>query len=80
MVNKDHKVDVFKRGEQTKLKTLDIEYMRHSLVVDDVIFIGTEEKILYMVDVLEFNILDKIQTQNFIFAIQALSNDTVICG
>ena len=33
VVNSEHKVDVFKRGASKKVKTLDIEYMRYSLVL-----------------------------------------------
>lgn len=33
VVNSEHKVDVFKRGDSRKVKTLDIEYMRYSLVL-----------------------------------------------
>ena len=63
VVNSEHKVDVFKRGDPRKLKTLDIEYMRYSLVMGgNLLFIGTEEKILYMVDAMTFEILDRIMT------------------
>ena len=36
--------------------------MRYSLVVDQLLFIGTEEKLLYMVDTQTFKILDKVAT------------------
>ena len=52
-------MDVFKRGDARKLKTLEIEYMRYSLVSDNLLFIGTEEKMLYMLDALTFEILDR---------------------
>lgn len=54
VVNEEHKVDVFKRGVARKVKTLDIEYMRCSLVVGNHLFIGTEEKMLFLVDVATF--------------------------
>lgn len=59
-VNQEHKVDVFRKGDPKKIKTLDIEYMRHSYQDGDLLFIGTEEKILYLVDAQSFNILDQI--------------------
>lgn len=59
-VNNEHKIDIFKRGNQQRVKELDIEYMRFSLVVGQLLFIGTEEKLLYMVDSRNFNIIDKI--------------------
>ena len=62
VTNMEHKVDVFKRGDPRKVKTLDIEYMRYSLVAGAILFIGTEEKMLYMLDALTFEILDKIMT------------------
>jgi hypothetical protein len=55
-------VDIFRRGEPKRYKELDIEYMRYSLVIDQLLFIGTEEKLLYMVDTSSFKILDKIST------------------
>lgn len=61
-VNNEHKVDVFRRGMASKIKTLDIEYMRCSLVHENFVFIGTEEKMLYLVDAVNFNILDKLMT------------------
>ena len=80
-VNSEHKVDIFKRGESRKVKTLDIEYMRYSLVLDNsLLFIGTEEKMLYLVDAITFEILDRIMTQSYIFTICALDETTVICG
>ena len=36
--------------------------MRCSLVHDGYVFIGTEEKILYMIETENFNILDKLET------------------
>ena len=61
-VNENHKVDVFKRDNNVKFKTLDIEYMRYSMIMDGILFIGTEEKMLYMLDRLTFEIIDRIQT------------------
>lgn len=54
--------------------------MRFSLVVGQYLFIGTEEKLLYMVDIKNFNIVDKISTQNFIFTISMIDKSTIICG
>ena len=54
VVNSEHRVDVFKRGDSRKVKTLDIEYMRYSLVLHNMLFIGTEEKMLYLIDALTF--------------------------
>lgn len=79
-VNSEHKVDVFKRGNPQRIKELDIEYMRFSIVVGSYLFIGTEEKLLYMVDTKSFNIVDKISTQNFIFTISMIDKGTLICG
>jgi hypothetical protein len=36
--------------------------MRFSIVVGTYLFIGTEEKLLYMVDAKNFSIVDKIST------------------
>lgn len=80
VVNSDHKVDVFKRGDARKLKTLDIDYMRYSLLVNNLLFIGTEEKMLYLVDALTFEILDRMMTQSFIFTICKVDDCTVACG
>lgn len=80
VVNSEHKVDVFKRGDASKLKTLDIEYMRYSMVVGSLLFIGTEEKMLYMLDALTFEILDRLQTQSFIFTMAAIDNETIVTG
>ena len=71
---------MFKRGDARKAKTLDIEYMRYSLVVNDLLFIGTEEKMLYLVDALTFEILDRIMTQSYIFTMCVIDEDTIICG
>lgn len=62
MVNPNHKTDIFKRGDPRTFKTLDIEYMRFSLVVDNHLFIGTEEKLLYWVDINTLEVVDKIET------------------
>lgn len=81
VVNSEHKVDVFKRGSPRKLKTLDIEYMRYSLTVaDNLLFIGTEEKMLYLVDALTFEILDRIMTASYIFTMAKIDEQTIICG
>ena len=80
VVNSEHKVDVFKRGDPRKVKTLDIEYMRYSLVVGNLLFVGTEEKMLYLVDALTFELLDRIMTNSYIFTICAIDEQTVVCG
>ena len=80
VVNNEHKVDVFKRGATRKLKTLDIEYMRYSLVVNNMLFIGTEEKMLYLIDALTFDILDRIMTQSYIFTMCKIDDCTIVCG
>ena len=80
VTNMEHKVDVFKRGDPRKVKTLDIEYMRYSLVAGALLFIGTEEKMLYMLDALTFEILDKIMTQSYIFTLCMLDKTTIACG
>ena len=49
------------RGEAKKIKTLDINYMRYSLVVEDLLFIGTEEKMIYMIDTRTFEIVSSIE-------------------
>lgn len=54
--------------------------MRFSIVIGSYLFIGTEEKLLYMVDTKSFNIVDKISTQNFIFTISMIDKGTLICG
>jgi len=62
------------------MKELDIEYMRFSIVVGGYLFIGTEEKMLYMIDTKTFNIIDKLPTQNFVFTISTIDKTTLICG
>ena len=79
-VNIDNQVDVFKRGEARKIKTLEISFMRYSLVVDDLLFIGTEEKTIYMLETRTFEILDRIETQHYVFSIAALAQNIIICG
>ena len=54
--------------------------MRYSLVINKLLFIGTEEKLLYMVDATTFEILDRIETQSYIFSICKIDNNTVVCG
>ena len=61
-VNSDHQVDVYKRGEARKIKTLEINFMRYSLVVGGLLFIGTEEKMIYMVETKSFEIVDRVET------------------
>lgn len=68
------------RGEPKKIKTLDITYMRYSLVVADLLFIGTEEKLLYLVDIQHFEILDRMETQSYVFSIAAIDKTTIVCG
>ena len=80
VVNSEHKVDVFKRGNNRRVKTLDIEYMRYSLKIGNRLFIGTEEKRLFLVDAVSFEILDSLQTQSYIFTLVQLDPDTVLCG
>jgi hypothetical protein len=53
---------VYKRGEARKLKTLEINFMRYSLVVGGLLFIGTEEKMVYMVETKSFEIVDRLET------------------
>jgi len=60
------------RGEAKKIKTLEITYMRYSLVVEDLLFIGTEEKMIYMIDTRTFEIVSSIETQQYVFSIVAL--------
>ena len=80
VVNSDHKVDVFKRGNINRVKTLDIEYMRYSVKLGNRLFIGTEEKLLYLVDAVSFQILDRLQTQSYIFTMCQIDAETVLCG
>ena len=80
VVNSEHKVDVFKRGAPNKVRTLDIEYMRYSLVVNNLLFIGTEEKMLYLIDALTFEILDRIMTQSYIFTMCKIDDCTIVAG
>ena len=80
VVNSEHKVDVYKRGDPKKIKTLDIEYMRYSLVIGSLLFIGTEEKMLYMLDALTFDVIDKMQTQSYIFTLCQMDDDTIMAG
>jgi hypothetical protein len=54
--------------------------MRCSLVLNKYLFIGTEEKTLYLIDTETFEISDQIQTQSFVFTIAATNDHTVICG
>ena len=61
-VNSEHQVDVYKRGEARKIKTLDINFMRYSLVLGGLLFIGTEEKMIYMLETRTFEIVDRIET------------------
>lgn len=79
-VNSEHKVDIFKRGDPRRIKELEIEYMRYSIVSGSHLFIGTEEKLLYMVDTKTFTVIDKIATQNFVFTMSMIDKTTLICG
>lgn len=47
---------------------------------DNMLFIGTEEKMLYMLDRVSFEIIDRIQTQSYIFTMCPVSDDTIFCG
>ena len=58
--NNQYKVDVYRRGDAQKLKTLEIEYMRSSRHHNNYLFIGSEEKTLYLVDTENFDIKDQI--------------------
>ena len=71
---------MYLRGQAKKIKTLDITYMRYSLVVEDLLFIGTEEKMIYMIDTTTFEIIDSVETQQYVFSIAALDETTIICG
>lgn len=79
-VNAEHRVDVYMRGNMKKLKTLEVEYMRCSLHVKDVVFIGTEEKLCYMVETTNFSTLAKIATQSYVFSIALVDPKTIVCG
>ena len=59
---------------------MDIEYMRCSLVLDRVFFVGTEEKLCYMIDTSSFEVLDKMSTQSFVFTIEQIDSKTLVCG
>lgn len=63
----NNRVDVHKRGVEVVHKQLDIEYMRYSILHNRTLFIGSEEKQLYMLSWPSFTILAKITTQSFIF-------------
>jgi hypothetical protein len=80
VVNSEHKVDVFRRGDPHKVKTFDIEYMRYSVVIENYLLIGTEEKLLYLIDVQTLELIDQIQTQSYIFSIAKINRNTVVCG
>ena len=54
--------------------------MRYSLVMDNFLFIGTEEKLLYMVDVNSLEVLDRMETQSYIFSICQIDRNTIVCG
>lgn len=79
-VNEEHKVDIIERHSTRKVKTLEIEYMRYSLVFKNYLFIGTEEKMLYLIDLKSFEILDRIMTASYIFTICRIDDETVCCG
>jgi predicted RNA-binding protein len=77
-VNSEHKVDVYKDGK--KIKKLDIEYMRCSLYMNGQLYIGTEEQTIFMVKVPDFEVIDKVGTQSYAFAIEAIDNETLVVG
>ena len=79
-MNAEHRCDVFSRGNPDKIKTLDIEYMRCSLFNDRCVFIGTEEKLCYMVDSSTFEILDRMPCQSYVFTIALIDSRTIVCG
>lgn len=54
--------------------------MRYSMLCDEYLFIGTEEKLLYLIDAKKMEILDKIETQSYVFSIAKLMRNTVVCG
>ena len=54
--------------------------MRYSLVVDNHLFNGTEEKLLYLIDTQSFEVVDRIQTQSYIFSIAKIDKTTIVCG
>jgi len=78
VVNSEHKVDIVRN--KRRVKTLDIEYMRYSLKLGNRLFIGTEEKRLFLVDATTFDILDSLQTQSYIFSLVEVDKETVLCG
>lgn len=61
-VNSEYRTEVFQRGVDASVKTLDISYMRASRQVGNFLFIGTEEKMIYLVDITSFEILDSLPT------------------
>ena len=78
-VNTDHGVDICKRNGGKK-KTLDIEYMRCSLVVGNLLLIGTEEKLVHLVDTKDLNVKDRTSTQSFVFSLILADHRTLLCG
>ena len=54
--------------------------MRYSLINDNLLFIGTEEKMLYMLDALTFEILDRFMTQSYCFTLAMIDKNTIVCG
>ena len=60
--------------------TLDIETMRFSFVHKDRLFIGTEEKMLYMLDANTYGILAQIATQSYVFTICMIDDNTLLAG
>ena len=60
--------------------TLSIEYMRCSHELGDYLFIGTEERMLYMIETNTLNVLEKINTQSYVFTILAIDHQTLVLG
>ena len=54
--------------------------MGYSLINDNLLFIGTEEKMLYMLDALTFEILDRFMTQSYCFTLAMIDKNTIVCG
>lgn len=50
------------------------------MVHERALFIGTEEKLLYMVDSDNFQILDRMPCQSYVFTIELIGSQTIVCG
>ena len=79
-VNPELSIDVFSRSEQRKIKIINIALMRCSLVVEDLLFIGTEESNLHMLDAVSLEEYDHHQVRQSVFSICNLDEETVIVG